>query len=641
MRFKVINAATGAVAREFDDGHEAHEFARSLNQAAKNAGSTMRHKVRREELQPNPDWRNRERARFTAGDYTPAPWNKEQWFKESSYADLHFPHISKKDPGMVAFTESEEKGQQDLQLRMRAGKYLETYFAGLLNVGLIRAYASMVKIETSEFIINFATTPDDIEWVYKNGPQSCMSKMLRDYNLPVHPTRQYGAGDLAVAWVGCDAGRNIVAKEKASYAAARAICWPEKKWYGRMYGDGGEFSRRLKDELEATHGYSYHPDFTGARLLRLKHGNHFVCPFLDGNTHVRDDGQFLIIDNTGYFTAKNQATGLAIDGRQKCSICRQGFTHTAQLPRAAARNGQIGGYWFCDTHWAERIFFCNGCAGNYDRKKNAPKLMNGKEYCPSCYQRAFAECTSCHKTVDASTVLYARDAAGKGEVLCETCAHAAGSFKTCQSCNHAVRGELTRVNMRGRDRNICQFCLEDYPPCHACGVRNFKGDSRYAVQGTTTQYFCGACYPGHAFQCSGCQGHFVNSEKRKHGRWYFCQLCHDRRTSSPDRADHIPSARLGDIIPVSTAAGTLQYHQLGNPITISVNATGNYNYYQGEAQAVVGVGEGDPLPAEVRGGHSAAPAHPTDATSAPEQAGGGADRTSAGSGPGDDQGSGG
>jgi hypothetical protein len=633
MRFKVIDAATGDIQREFDDGHDASEWARAMNQTFKLNDNPRRFKVRREKVEPDQAWRDRERLRISDGTYTPAPWAGQSWYYYSKFNNLHFCHISKKDPGMVAFTESEEKGQQDLQLRMRAGKYLETYFPEL-DAPTRKFWVNKVKTETCDFNVEFAKTPDEIEWVYQNGPGSCMSKRLRDYNLPVHPTRIYGAGDLAVAWFKGDRDGNIV-EDKASYAIARVLCWPEKKRYGRIYGDGGTMSKQLAHALEAME-YRPNGDFAGARLLRVKHGaTSFICPFIDGNTHVRDDGEFLIIDNQGGYTARNQATGLAHDARHRCTLCNGPFVLTNAVSGQPLTHGKVGDHNLCPTCFAEKVFFCGGCRRPMLRGREQTAL--GKRWCPTCYERHFAQCVDCHTHTKRGEMRSTRLVKSKMNLLCGPCFAArdkATPWKQCESCGHYVEGALTPAHVAGKIRHACEFCLSDYPRCAGCQKHTFSGDMQHVIKGTQGVFFCQACTPHHSFICNSCGGSFHNDDRQKQGRWSYCGPCHKRRNTPPPAAGSAGStsaaSALGTLVGTfadSTTNSGLIYRYQDPPSFDQQLLARQQLYYaqlgqgQVEGQYVQSPGPHPAVPAAIRGGSGDAAPHPDPATPAPEQAG--------------------
>lgn len=268
----------------FTDGAEAAAHATDLSVAGA-------------KFQPRPvlsgDWRKREQTRLDGGDYKVLPWAKERWWRDlKDIHKDHYPHAAIYKGASIAFTESEEKGNADIQTPMRPGKYLERYFGSLLSQYVIRDLCTEFSAKYEDNMMLFAEGADEIEEVYINGPTSCMSKTIDSYpaSRGTHPVRVYDAGDLKVAYLRHD-----------GKVSARTVIWPEKKIYNpTIYGDSG----RLRPLLEKE-GYKASPPF-GARLAKIKvakdkshpaQGYAYVCPHVDGvdNVHVQED--FLILGN--------------------------------------------------------------------------------------------------------------------------------------------------------------------------------------------------------------------------------------------------------------------------------------------------------------------------------------------------------
>ncbi len=136
----------------------------------------------------------------------------------------------------------------------------------------------------------FARTEDEIEEVYVNGPASCMSHKLGDYQSHIHPVRVYAAGDVEIAYL-----------KRDNRVVARAVSVPEKKTYSTIYGDSGRMEPLLR-KMGFKQGAP-----TGARLLKVvcfqdkkanKGAKAYVVPHVDGCGYYVDDGEFLRISNT-------------------------------------------------------------------------------------------------------------------------------------------------------------------------------------------------------------------------------------------------------------------------------------------------------------------------------------------------------
>ena len=259
------------------------------------------------------DWREREKMRFENGTYKPVPWSDEEWYQP--VANEHFCYLSLKEPGKIAYTENAQKGEADRQTIIGAGRYLTRYFKDQLDASEIERLACLVSVEADACGLKVTQDADEIEEVYENGPRSCMAGSADDFSGPCHPARVYAGPDLGLAYTG--------AREKAS---GRAVVWPEKKRYGRIYGD----ETRMRMLLEEA-GYSK-GSFYGARIRRIDAGdNEFVMPYIDGFSTVDDDGTYIVLRD-GEICCENTSGLGEINNRQYCPSCgdmedRDDFTY--------------------------------------------------------------------------------------------------------------------------------------------------------------------------------------------------------------------------------------------------------------------------------------------------------------------------
>ena len=103
-----------------------------------------------------PDWFEREKARFDAGEYQPVPWPENL----TQYPG-HFLHLSETTPGNVAFTQSSAHGERDRQTTIKPGKYLTKYFpdlpppevARLAVAGEVAAVAELLHELVGEVVV--------------------------------------------------------------------------------------------------------------------------------------------------------------------------------------------------------------------------------------------------------------------------------------------------------------------------------------------------------------------------------------------------------------------------------------------------------------------------------------------------------
>jgi hypothetical protein len=159
----------------FDSAQDAMTFAKANGLKA------------RPEIVIDDSWLLREIARLESGEHERLPFESYVWFKCVEGRGQRFPHVAKKDPSKIAFTESAEKGMRDIQTVIAPGRYLERFYAEIITAELIRDLARdyVTRLITPEFKI--ARMSDEIVYVYQHGPDSCMSKSLHEYESKEHP----------------------------------------------------------------------------------------------------------------------------------------------------------------------------------------------------------------------------------------------------------------------------------------------------------------------------------------------------------------------------------------------------------------------------------------------------------------------
>ncbi len=215
-------------------------------------------------------WRIREEARFLTGAYTVVPWAATQ-----PAIPGHFAHLSTANPGLIAFTDTPEKGEADVQTPMKPGRYLAKFYPALAAHEVRDIQETMPRATT----LYFAVTADEIERVYTSGPHSCMSHPADFFDSPCHPARVYGESDLQLAYIKNTGGKPV----------ARALVWPLKKRFGRAYGHEALLVQQLERE-----GYK-RGSLGGARIRRIDAGednDSVVMPYID------DCGSFGLIDHS-------------------------------------------------------------------------------------------------------------------------------------------------------------------------------------------------------------------------------------------------------------------------------------------------------------------------------------------------------
>lgn len=442
--FAVIDVETKEREYLFDDGKAAGQYANDANAYYKHVGHKRRVRVVRLEGDELLDvqWQEREANRFyceiDGQSYRQTPWHFELWRDAEGNAVeaviYHYCHVSNDDPTKIAFTPDAAHGRADRQMRMRPGRYLQR----LRELGVelsdrsIKEWCARYAYDNETLELKLATTPDDIQRVYENGPHSCMAHSTSDYDGPCHPVRVYGAGDLAVAYI-----------EHEGEITARCLVWPAKKVSGRIYGDEGRLAPLLAD---AGYASCYNTDaangnFNGARLLRIEDKyDQFVCPYLDPpHSMVDDDGEFLIIRGIDGDYGARETNGLTEGSTcHSCSDCGDRVDDPCY---------DEDGECYCGSCYDERYARCAHCECEVYR---GDAIRYGDEYwCERCADRHLTRCYECDE-YHSEDDMHEAD----GECYCQACFDE--KFVCCVQCDEAI---AHRDAMHHDGETYCEDCV--------------------------------------------------------------------------------------------------------------------------------------------------------------------------------------
>jgi hypothetical protein len=359
-------------------------------------------------FQLDENWQTREQLRLISGEYTPLPWDtlalvkiseleppqrddlfydyeyqlKYNWFysRRKPEARRNFPHVSKIKRGNIAYTESADRGRRNLKTSIRPGRYLDRFYS--LNNDNIRHYASEFMAQFGELKLLFAKTIEELDFVYKRdiGPNSCMTYELNCYVDHYPPTRVYAASDLSVAYIA-----QLDDEEKPERVLARCVVWPEKKLFGRAYGDVEKLHGLLRKE-----GYQS-GSFRGATLPKIPSSQEgeWYMPYLDGDYHVKDKGDHWIITGSGGDAKADSTTGTISLGVW-CDCCDRQFRASRMVHII-----DIDETW-CNHCVDERAFHCFKCGEYYDTNTTSLKIILPYEqnWCENCSDGNVDLCTA-------------------------------------------------------------------------------------------------------------------------------------------------------------------------------------------------------------------------------------------------------
>jgi len=255
--------------------------------------------------------------------------------------------------------------------------------------------------------------------VYLDGPDSCMSHDTDEYaSYPKHPCIVYDItkGDLCVAYM-----------KKEGRITARAIVWPDKKLYGRIYGDCSQFAPAIKKM-----GYTgaYRKDdisFVGAKLPYIPHCEGFVFPYFDGMTNVS------VLANQKHVVLHNKWDKSDIPNLVTCE------THTP--------DSQTG----VTPEYEDDRPYCEFCEGNADE---VSYVESSQQYvCDYCLENHFSTCDQCgeiHLDSDSHRGEH-------GEVYCSVDCYSE-NYTVCEQCDDEIGITETKEY---DNETLCKDCYKD------------------------------------------------------------------------------------------------------------------------------------------------------------------------------------
>ena len=214
------------------------------------------------------------------------------------------------------------------EITMKPGKYLQKFYSEAMTprqVAFLAEYWTTGERPQMKVDLGFASTEEEILAVYSNGPRSCMLGKIGP--------AAYAAGDLAIAYVRDPDTEKYI---------GRALCWPDRKIYGRIYPnpdnwrDDGFSSEQEARDLVSTFtnklrelGYRSIQEvptgFDGARMRFDYHPSNrqmVRMPYLDNGLALEfgSDREFRL-KMSGPIRAASQ-TGYMMIVESECAFCK-------------------------------------------------------------------------------------------------------------------------------------------------------------------------------------------------------------------------------------------------------------------------------------------------------------------------------
>lgn len=307
----------------FDSAQEALEYAKNASDAKTFIDTGF--KIR-PGIVIDYGYRDRELNRLYSGEYRHLPLDVMRLLADKLETHTLFMwdtwqvHLSTKQHGKVAYTANPEKGTLDIQTVASFGSFLTNvvsdHYQGLTSDDIRDAVTLFnIILENRERPLFITKSRDEAVAVYLNGPNSCMSKDLDEYEGGLHPASVYHGGDIDIAYImGPMAPPTLLEPTlddlKKYRVTARAVINQGTKAYGRIYGDSERLKRALEDAGYLPEGREGRPRLVGSRLPAIPCPSDpevYIMPFLDFADCVEgpdEDGFFITTDSADGYSAQ-------------------------------------------------------------------------------------------------------------------------------------------------------------------------------------------------------------------------------------------------------------------------------------------------------------------------------------------------
>lgn len=273
------------------------------------------------------------------GSYRPKDWQQ---------LVLEYPHQAESDRSRLAYTQTEQKGERDIQTVTSLGKYLTRHFPQLPDHEIRNTVASYT-VQGCRLVRSLAEMINALQ----RGPHSCMRWGDGGrVDLDSHPYRCY---DPRLGWA-------MAVREEGGDIMGRALVYEQGdlKIFVRTYMRPSVDTNysQADDHLNAwlkDQGYKHVSDWEGCHMAFIegRHGEP-LAPYLDGNVKTADlrqlDGRTVLrIQEDGEYTCDNtDGTVTNNESGQDCEDCDE-------------RVSDGDGYW---VYRDDSRHVCQGCLEN-------------------------------------------------------------------------------------------------------------------------------------------------------------------------------------------------------------------------------------------------------------------------------------
>ena len=236
---------------------------------------------------------DKQHKKIESGEWVGLPPKIEKVLQSDPLNDVRIPHMSVDFPGLIAYNQSVEKIERDIQTTCRIGRYLSKFYPQLTDED-VRELVHDFEAAQVNYELEFIPNTDPHAWVeaYRDEVRASDSNytscMIKNDSVGVYA---YPDNDLTL----------IVLRNRDNRVIARTIGNTKLKGYIRAYTNREFISSNTFISLLDKAGWSQNDRTLNDQKIHLKYnGDAIVCPYIDGkHNHVSVCGDHLLIGDVG------------------------------------------------------------------------------------------------------------------------------------------------------------------------------------------------------------------------------------------------------------------------------------------------------------------------------------------------------
>tara|TARA_R110000772_G_scaffold16184_11_gene46269 strand:+ start:5528 stop:7111 length:1584 start_codon:yes stop_codon:yes gene_type:complete len=277
----------------------------------------------------------------------------ENWIFSLRFLDSfpYYAHVSTNDASQIAYYPTIQRFLEDRPVTTRAGRLFRKAIPMNRDDAVVASVTNEYMKHLNPPELKWARTEEEIEYVFRNGPRSCMGGIEKEadgecYLLSkIHPSRVYATDSLGVAYLEKDNGA----------ISSRTVVNMKDKEYNRIYGNVSHLREALK-----INGYKG-GTLGGCKVKIIKDENDLVImPYIDNCEALIYD------DNEHYTIVEGDCDG-------------EGYSREEVVGTPHETSGYLEEVQECNKDGCDCVYLQSGDQGSYIAHKGT--------YCKSCFDK--------------------------------------------------------------------------------------------------------------------------------------------------------------------------------------------------------------------------------------------------------------